>query len=90
MFHLYQEYHLVNLLQASSHCLYSWVRLLLLVSSCLVNTLVPPLIMSSSSLLLQTPASSPASPATPHTDISTDSGLTTGNPAIIIISIINI
>ena len=36
--------------------------------------------MITSSIELQTPAPSPARLATPHTDISTESGLNTGNP----------
>ena len=36
-----------------------------------------------SSTELQTPAPSPARLATPHTDISTESGLTTGSPDMI-------
>ena len=73
---LSSEFHWQNLVQASCHLLNSsWPPASLLLNSC------PwPLSAPTSSTERQTPASSPARPATPHTDISTVSGLSTGNP----------
>ena len=73
---LSSEFHWQNLVQASCHLLNSsWPPASLLLNSC------PwPLSAPTSSTERQTPASSPARPATPHTDISTDLGLMTGRP----------